>query len=158
MVDGSSNIFKDIKGKAIWERVKELGGVERIIHGVQTSEAAGISSEPTQVKARGHHFGVNEIKMPETQSFWDFFKEPFEDLILRILLVAAVLDLAVDMWSDPSTGWIDGTAIFMTVLLVATVTAVNNYDKQKKFIELYLASETSDVTVVRDSQLVKNSR
>lgn len=92
------------------------------------------------------------LKPPETQTFWEFFKEPFDDLILRILLFAAVLDLVVDMWENWKTGWVDGAAIFFTVFLVAIVTAVNNYDKQKKFLELYITSETTEIVVIRNSE------
>lgn len=95
------------------------------------------------------------LKPPETQTFWEFFKEPFDDLILRILLFAAVLDLVVDMWENWKTGWVDGAAIFFTVFLVAIVTAVNNYDKQKKFLELYITSETTEIVVIRNSEPIK---
>jgi magnesium-transporting ATPase (P-type) len=61
------------------------------------------------------------------------FLECFQDPILIILLVAAVISLIVNSISHPKDGFIDGLAILLAVALVALVTATNNYKKQLQF-------------------------
>jgi len=60
--------------------------------------------------------------------------ENFEDRILQILLIAAtvafVIGVAQHGWAD---GCIEGLSIFIAVIIIVTVTAGNNYVKEKQF-------------------------
>ena len=58
------------------------------------------------------------------------FLDSFQDSTLIILIVAAVVSFAVGFYEDPSKGWIEGAAILFAVVLVAVVTASNNYNKE----------------------------
>lgn len=51
----------------------------------------------------------------------------------------------VGFYSDPAKGWIEGVAILCAVLVVAIVTATNDYSKDKQFRALNAVKE--DVTV-----------
>lgn len=51
----------------------------------------------------------------------------------------------VGFYSDPAKGWIEGVAILCAVLVVAVVTATNDYSKDKQFRALNAVKE--DVTV-----------
>jgi len=47
-----------------------------------------------------------------------------------ILMAAATVNLFVGIWKDGiEHGWIDGVAIYMAVVIIVAVSAVNNYDK-----------------------------
>eukprot|EP00760_Papus_ankaliazontas_P014428 PhM_4_TR16080/c4_g1_i2/m.38329/K05850/ATP2B; Ca2+ transporting ATPase, plasma membrane len=78
---------------------------------------------------------------------------------MLILQAAAVLSLFLGLTSpDPrtgkvefSTGWIEGAAILVSVVIVVIVTSVNNYEKQKKFSELCNAVPQRTYTVIRGS-------
>lgn len=48
-------------------------------------------------------------------------------------------------YSDPAKGWIEGVAILCAVLIVAVVTATNDYSKDKQFRALNAVKD--DVTV-----------
>jgi calcium-translocating P-type ATPase len=78
------------------------------------------------------------------------FVETFEDATVQVLMVSAAVSLAVGLYEDLSTGWIEGAAIFMAVFIVAIVTAVNNYQKQEQFRQLSYVSNTIQVKVTRD--------
>jgi Ca2+-transporting ATPase len=65
-------------------------------------------------------------------------------LILIILIVAAVVSIIVESIENPDKGWIDGVAIMIAVLIVACVTASNDYNKQLQFRKL---SKESDAMV-----------
>lgn len=51
----------------------------------------------------------------------------------------------VGFYSDPAKGWIEGVAILCAVLVVAVVTATNDYSKDKQFRALNAVKD--DVTV-----------
>lgn len=63
--------------------------------------------------------------------------ECFEDLMLRILLLAALVAGVIGVINDGwEHGWIEGASIFFAVGIIVTVTAGNNYMKEKQFQQL----------------------
>ena len=59
--------------------------------------------------------------------------EAFEDLVLRILFVAGIVTIAINVWAEEdhrSTAWIEGFAILIAVFLVVIVTAYNDLKKE----------------------------
>ena len=64
-----------------------------------------------------------------------------EDFMLRILLVCAVISISFDLGfsqnnDERKIAWIEGTAIFCAVLIVASVGSWNNYKKEEQFLKL----------------------
>jgi Ca2+ transporting ATPase len=60
--------------------------------------------------------------------------ENFKDRILQILLLAATVALVIGIiQSGWAHGWIEGLSIFIAVFIIVTVTAGNNYIKEKQF-------------------------
>jgi Ca2+ transporting ATPase len=60
--------------------------------------------------------------------------ENFEDRILQILLIAALVALIIGIWKEGfAHGWIEGLSIFIAVAIIVSVTAGNNYIKEKQF-------------------------
>jgi P-type Ca2+ transporter type 2B len=58
--------------------------------------------------------------------------ENFEDRILQILLMAATLALIIGVVQHGwRSGWVEGTSIFFAVTVIVSVTAGNNYVKEK---------------------------
>lgn len=51
------------------------------------------------------------------------------------------------------TGWIEGFAIFIAVFIIVSVTAVNNYLKEKQFRKLYAQLDDRKVNVIRQSKI-----
>jgi len=71
----------------------------------------------------------------------------FEDFILKVLCVAAVVSLVVGIYNDGwSLGWIDGVSILIAILIILIVTVANDMAKEAKFQELM---ERSDVMSAR---------
>jgi len=65
-----------------------------------------------------------------------------------ILVCAAIVSLAVGLWEHPKYGWIEGTAILIAVLIVAFVSAGNNYSKELQFRSLEKSSQRDERTSV----------
>lgn len=78
--------------------------------------------------------------------------ESFEDTTIIVLVVAAVVSFAVGVYEDPQKGWIEGAAILSAVLIVAVVTATNNYNKERQFRKLNAVKDDISVNAIRDGK------
>ena len=55
-----------------------------------------------------------------------------------------------------STAWIEGFAVLMAVVICATVTAANDYEKERQFIKLNnVADSRKRATVIRGGKLLE---
>ena len=70
-----------------------------------------------------------------------------------VLIASAIVSLAVGLYDDPKNGWIEGGAILLAVLLVAVVTATNNYNKEAQFRKLNAVSDNVLVSVIRNGNI-----
>ena len=61
-------------------------------------------------------------------------KNVFEDFILKVLCVAAVVATVVGIYNDGfSIGWIDGVSILVAIIIIIIVTVGNDLAKEAKF-------------------------
>lgn len=79
------------------------------------------------------------------------------DMMLIILLCFAVLSLFLGLAFPETPGeraysWIEGAAILLAVFIVASVTAVNNWSKERKFRELSKANDDIEIKVIREGK------
>lgn len=70
------------------QTLKELG-VDR---------TKGLSSE--EVHQRLQKYGPNELEKEEGESIWEKIREQFEDLLVRLLLLAAVISFVVSQFGN----------------------------------------------------------
>jgi magnesium-transporting ATPase (P-type) len=82
---------------------------------------------------------INKIPYKRT-GFFKLFFIAMNDMMLKILIVAAVISIVISMiFADDNErpiAWVEGAAILMAVLVVTTVTAWNDYEKEKEFMKL----------------------
>ena len=116
------------------ETIKNLGGPEGIMSKLKTDPRIGITS----IDNRENDFGSNKVFIEPVPPFCSYVCEALEDLMVRILIVAAVVQiiLGVTLGEDPSKDWIDGLSIIIAVLVVTLVGSITNYQKETKFHEL----------------------
>ena len=77
-------------------------------------------------------FGINAKRLPKIRSLMDLILESFEDRILQILLVAATVSMIIGIvQSGWKHGWIEGSSIYLAVVIIVSVTSGNNYIKEK---------------------------
>jgi hypothetical protein len=111
--------------------LQAAGGTDALLARYKTSAVTGIGGTPEDVADRVAQFGENKFPEAAFESWWSIFFDCFKDIILIILMVAAVVSLSVGIYEHGGkTGWIDGVAILIAVVVVATVTATNDYNKQ----------------------------
>jgi Ca2+-transporting ATPase len=104
---------------------------------------------------RSEIFGENIIPPPRSATIleivWDTIKD---DPILKVLIVGAVVVLTLGSVICPAHGWIEGLAIVIAVFIVLSVTAGNDWSKDRKFKKLLLLQTDKKVRVIRGG--VKN--
>lgn len=92
---------------------------------------------------------MNAKQLSKTKSLFELIIECFEDLMLRILLLAALVALIIGIINDGlAHGWIEGASIFFAVGIIVTVTAGNNYMKEKQFQKLKARQNDNQVVPV----------
>jgi len=69
--------------------------------------------------------------MPAIRTIWEMIAECFQDRILQILILAAFVAIIIGTLQHPDYGWIEGTSIFFAIFIIVSVTAGNDYVKEK---------------------------
>jgi len=133
------------------DALKLFGGTAKLLKVLNCNLERGLLLDERQIEQRREEFGKNEFDEPESESWLSLFLECFTDSTVIVLMVAAFISLAVGLYENPSSGWIEGAAIFFAVFIVAVVTATNNYMKEAQFKDLNKAKEDVDIHVLRNT-------
>jgi len=140
---------KEHVSDAVYKLIQD-GGVENLEDKLKTNFKAGITG--LDVELRKTAFGSNIKPLPKTHTLFDLILECFEDTMLRILVGAALVSTIVGMINDgPAHGWTEGASIFFAICLITSVTAGNNYAKEKQFQKLQAREkESQTIPVIRN--------
>lgn len=134
------------------EALTKVGGVDGFATLLGTNINEGLSAN--QVEALRAKFGRNVFPASPFSNYFELLFQALGDTTLLILLAAAAVSFGIGYYQDPTSGWIDGAAIFAAVFLVSNISAGNDYSKQLQFIALEKASEGDDRTsVVREGKI-----
>ena len=136
----------------------KFGALKGISEALQTSLDGGIDS--STIPKRKEQFGENVLSKKEPVTFLEFVIDAFQDRIVQILTVAAVISIIFGMTlPDPYSGrveygdgWINGTAILISETVVILVGSINNYSKAKKFEEMEKEQSIKALSVFRDGK------
>lgn len=113
---------------------KTYGGAKGLAQMLRTDLKKGIEGTEEDVQARAEKYGANTKRLPKIRTLCELIMENFEDRILQILLIAAGVALIIGIWKDGiEHGWVEGLSIFIAVTIIVSVTAGNNYIKEKQF-------------------------
>lgn len=123
-----------------------LGGQDGLLLLLQSNHETGLTHE--QVLAMRHKFGTNSFPEAPMKGFFMLLLDAFSDPTLIVLLCAAAVSLIVGIIEAPDHGWIEGTAIFVAVFLVANISAGNDYTKELQFRALESSSQEDERTSV----------
>jgi Ca2+-transporting ATPase len=133
--------------------LKALGSIPGLASLLHTNTHTGIP--PSTTSHRRTLYGSNSLPSSPRATWLSLFIETFtEDECVQILMVAAVVSLAVGMYENPSTGYVEGVAILTACLIVSVVTATNDYQKETQFRELSDVNDDVDVLLIRDGKHV----
>ena len=135
--------YRDLK------QIQKLGGIDIILQKLKTDSKNGISSDLNRL----NDFGSNKVFVEPVPPFCSYVWEALEDLMVRILIVAAIVQivLGATLGEDPSKDWVDGLSIVIAVLVVTLVGSITNWKKENKFHELNdIQNEGTKYKVIRN--------
>lgn len=131
------------------QALDDLGGIDKLIELAGVNVETGLTKE--QVEAHRAKFGPNVFPEAAQDSYLSLLVDALSSSTELILISAATVSTIVNTLTDPAQGWVDGTAIFVAVFLVANIGAANDYAKQRQFRKLEESSQESDrCSVMRD--------
>ena len=98
--------------------------------------------------------GENTRHVREVNSVCDLIKNVFDDFILKVLCVAAVVATVVGIYNDGfAMGWVDGVSILVAIIIIIVVTVGNDLAKEAKFQELMQKSDIMQARVRRSDTM-----
>ncbi|KAB2622239.1 calcium-transporting ATPase 1-like [Pyrus ussuriensis x Pyrus communis] len=119
----------------------------------------GLGSE--DVEKRREKYGSNELEKHEGQSIWSLVLEQFNDTLVRILLVAAVISFVL-AWLDGEEGgemeitaFVEPLVIFL-ILIVNAIVGVWQETNAEKALEALKEIQSEQATVIRNGSKVLN--
>lgn len=116
----------------------------------------GLTDE--QVLESRRKYGSNLLTPPKKESFWKLFFEKFKDPIIRILLIAAFLSLAIAIFEHISTGeghYAETIGIFCAIFLATGVAFWFEMDANRKFDVLNQVNDDTLVKVIRNKNVIE---
>lgn len=85
-------------------------------------------------------FSQNQIPPPKRKTFPRLLWDAYNDKIMILLTIAAVISLALGVYEAASgqsqVDWIEGVAICVAILIVVDATAGNDWQKERQFGKL----------------------
>lgn len=116
-----------------------------------------------QVEENRRKYGGNVLTEPEKEPLWRQFLEKFQDPIIRILLIALCLSIAVSLYQlfSGAENWsvlLEPLGIFIAVMLATCVGFAFEVSANKKFNLLNQAKDDRKVTVIRNGMICQIER
>ncbi|DAA73520.1 TPA_exp: Calcium-transporting ATPase [Trichophyton benhamiae CBS 112371] len=127
-------------------------------------DAEGVSKNNDRFVDRKRVFSDNRLPARKTKSIWELAWIAYNDNVLILLSVAAVISLALGIYqSITATGnearvqWVEGVAIMVAIIVVVVVGAANDWQKERQFVKLNEKKEDRNVKVIRSGKSVEIS-
>lgn len=121
------------------------------MHQMASNPFPGSGLTPSQVEENRRAFGSNILSPPPRDPWWKLWLEKFDDPIIRILLLAAGLQMAIGSLHGE---YLEGIAILGAVLLATTIGFVNEYRAGREFDILNKLNDHLPVKTVRSGAMI----
>ena len=108
----------------------------------QKTSANGLSGQEAQ--ARAQQFGPNQLAEGEKKGVLQVFAEQFKDLLVIILIIAALISAA--------SGNLESTIVIFAVLILNAILGTVQYFKAEKSLESLKAMSSPTAKVLRDGK------
>ncbi|WP_066505350.1 calcium-translocating P-type ATPase, PMCA-type [Abyssisolibacter fermentans] len=109
----------------------------------------GLSS--SQVEESKKKYGTNSLSEMETETFWDKLKENFQDPIIKILVVALIIDVAFYFFDQVE--WFEPLGIAIAVLIATLVGTYSEYSNEQSFQKLQEEASRIKCKVYRNGNI-----
>ena len=124
-----------------------------------------IQATGRQVQGQYHDrlrvFRDNRLPEKKADSIFVLIWRAYNDKILILLTIAAVISLALGLYETFGNGsgveWVEGVAICVAILIVVSVGAANDWQKERQFIKLNKRKDDRDVKAIRSGKSIQIS-
>lgn len=160
-------LMESRKDEAVERIMVDFGGTVELCKKLRTSPMQGLTGEAADLAERVRVFGANVIPPKPPKTFLQLMWEAMQDLTLIVLIGAAIVSLVLSLYqtfsgghsgdeSEAESGWIEGVAILVAVVVVVLVTAFNDWQKERQFRGLQDKIEQEHkFDVIRDGKDMK---
>ncbi|KAJ4245702.1 plasma membrane calcium [Fusarium falciforme] len=131
-----------------------------VIWRTQTRLAPSVSANSFEDRARVYNRNVLPAK--KAAPFWMLMWNNYNDKVLILLTVAAIISLALGLYetfgvdhppgSPTPVEWVEGVAICVAIAIVVLVGAVNDWQRERAFVRLNAKKEDREVKVTRSGK------
>jgi P-type Ca2+ transporter type 2C len=106
-------------------------------------------------------FSDNRLPAKKGKSLLQLIWITYNDKVLILLSVAAVVSLIVGLYQtfgtyhgdgQPKIEWVEGVAIILAIVVVVVVGSLNDYQKERQFVKLNKKKEDREVNVIRSGR------
>ncbi|KAK9467993.1 hypothetical protein V1512DRAFT_260523 [Lipomyces arxii] len=150
--------------------LQELGGIEGVVDKLRTDLQTGLSADE-DFAVREAVYGKNVIPDKKTTSLFKLMLLALSDKMLILLSIAAIVSFALGMYQSfgtppeydrqgnrvPKVDWIEGVAILVAVVVVVSVGALNDWQKELQFAKLNKQKDDREVKVIRSGKTINMS-
>lgn len=116
---------------------------ESVLHEFATGQQSGLSGQ--QVVAAREKYGWNELAAARHRPAWRKFLDQFSDLVVQILLVAAIIAGTMGEWTD--------TCAIIAIVLLNALLGFFQEEKAEKALAALQSMAAPSARVIRDGQL-----
>lgn len=102
--------------------------------------------DPADVPIQRAKFGVNVLTPPPRDPWWKQFLEKFDDPVIRILMIAAVIAIAAGSIHGE---YIEGVGIIVAILLATGLAFFNEFKANREFDILNQVNDETPIKVIR---------
>ncbi|RMZ78749.1 hypothetical protein DV737_g3741, partial [Chaetothyriales sp. CBS 132003] len=161
-LDGTVTFQEAISAGAATVAGHDAGDVKRVPTTGGSIVVAANAAAQESFYDRKRIFKDNRLPEKKAKTFWQLAWIAYNDKVLILLSVAAVISLALGIYQtvrpSPSEAhearveWVEGVAIMVAIAVVTFVGALNDYQKERQFIKLNRKKEERFVKVVRSGK------
>jgi Ca2+-transporting ATPase len=123
--------------------------------------SATISESKGRFSDRLRIFRDNRLPEKKTDSICMLIWKTYNDKILILLTIAAVISLSLGLYETFSGGssvdWVEGVAICVAIIIVVVVGAANDYQKERQFKKLNKRKDDRVVKAIRSGKSLEIS-
>jgi P-type Ca2+ transporter type 2C len=155
-----------LDGTVSFQEAVDAGSAEKELGPIKRSTTSGTMSSSPEMSSnsfadRKRIFGDNRLPQKKAKTIWELAWIAYNDKVLILLTAAAVVSLALGIYQSvkPRLGdteahveWVEGVAIVVAIVIVVTVGAANDWQKERQFVKLNRKKEERFVKVIRSGK------